>query len=235
MIDILNSLDADLLLFFNGLHSGFFDRFMVLASSRWVWLPMYCGLFMILLRITSPKMTLLYSVGLFFAIALTDQTCATLIRPAIERMRPSNPDNPLSALVHIVDGYRGGRYGFPSCHGANSAALLVFMGCVMRRRLYVWVLASWALLHVYSRIYLGVHYPGDIICGAAIGSVISYSCYRIAAWFDNEPDMQRRDKIGVPVFTVPLGKGRSLPVSAGGAYITIYAGSLAVMLCDAAV
>lgn len=84
-------------------------------------------------------------------------------------MRPSNPDNPLSAAVTVVNGYRGGRYGFPSCHAANTWALTALLIPVLRNRLSTASLILWAVLNCWSRMYLGVHYPGDILAGTAVG------------------------------------------------------------------
>lgn len=96
--------------------------------------------------------------------------CATLIRPEVCRLRPSNPENPLSEMVHIVGGYRGGSYGFPSCHAANSFALASFLILLFANRKLSLFIFAWAVLNSYSRVYLGVHYPGDLLVGAIIGT-----------------------------------------------------------------
>ena len=107
------------------------------------------------------------------AIALTitfaDQVCAGLIRPVVERLRPANPENPISDLVHVVNNYRGGRYGFPSCHASNSFGLAFFLVFLFRKQWLSLFILLWATLNCYTRIYLGVHYPGDLIVGAVIG------------------------------------------------------------------
>ena len=82
-----------------------------------------------------------------------------------------NLDNPLSAMVHVVDGYRGGSYGFPSCHAANSFAFAAAVALIVRSRRCSLFVFGWAVLNSYSRIYLGVHYPGDLFCGAVIGII----------------------------------------------------------------
>ena len=83
---------------------------------------------------------------------------------------PSNPENPLSEMVHIVGGYRGGSYGFPSCHAANSFALASFLILLFANRKLSLFIFAWAVLNSYSRVYLGVHYPGDLLVGAIIGT-----------------------------------------------------------------
>lgn len=108
-------------------------------------------------------------------ILLADKLCNNLLRPMIGRLRPACLDNPLSRWIHIVNEYRGGRNGFPSCHAANSFALAVYLIRTMRWRGYAMAaILVWAALIAYTRIYLGVHYPGDVIVGGLIGSAIAY-------------------------------------------------------------
>jgi undecaprenyl-diphosphatase len=84
-------------------------------------------------------------------------------------MRPANPDNPLSVFIHTVNDYHGGSYGFPSSHAANTAGLTCFCVFVLRRRWLSWVMVGWMVLVCYSRMYLGVHYPSDILAGWLLG------------------------------------------------------------------
>lgn len=114
---------------------------------------------------------------LIVAVGCTDYLCASIIRPAVQQLRPTNPDNPVSAMLHIVRGYIGGKYGFPSCHAANSFAIAVFSTLWFQRKWMAVVLVAWALLECYTRLYLGVHYPSDIVFGMAIGSLIAYIVY----------------------------------------------------------
>lgn len=204
MIEYLNQLDASVLLFFNGMHSPFFDKFMMLCTGRFIWIPMYATILFILLKSFKPKLVLLYIVAIALAITLTDQTCASIIRPIVERMRPSNPGNPLSEYVHLVNGYRGGSYGFPSCHAANSFALAVFIGCLVRRWRLTTFIFGWAILNSYSRLYLGVHYPGDLLIGAAVGSLFGYFCYRVARLFNTESGGTVTKGYRTPLFTLNI-------------------------------
>lgn len=204
MIEYLNQLDSTVFLFFNGMHAPFFDKFMMLCTGRFIWIPMYATILFILFKTFKPKMVLVYVAAIVLAITLTDQTCATVIRPIVERLRPSNPDNPLSAYAHLVNGYRGGAYGFPSCHSANSFALAVFMGCLIGRRRFSMFIFGWAILNSYSRLYLGVHYPGDLLVGAVIGSAYGYGCYMFTKLFNSERTNAVLPRFHTPIFTLNL-------------------------------
>ena len=173
----LSDIDARLLLIVNGAHSPFFDSVMWCISGRWIWVPFYAVLAYLLFRRMSWKRASICLVTIGLIILAADQTCATLIRPEIGRLRPANLNNPLSSFVHVVNGYRGGKYGFPSCHAANTFALAVFMSLVIRHKWFTVMMFSWAFVVSYSRMYLGVHYFGDLFCGATIGSLFAVLFY----------------------------------------------------------
>lgn len=173
----LSDIDARLLLIVNGAHSPFFDSVMWCISGRWIWVPFCAVLAYLLFRRMSWKRASICLVTIGLIILAADQTCATLIRPEIGRLRPANLNNPLSSFVHVVNGYRGGRYGFPSCHAANTFALAVFMSLVIRHKWFTVMMFSWAFIVSYSRMYLGVHYFGDLFCGATIGSLFAVLFY----------------------------------------------------------
>lgn len=180
MLQYLSELDTQIFLAINGFHFPAIDQFMKLISSRLIWVPLYAAILVLLFHRYGWKAALIVTAGAIVAVTLADQTCATLIRPMVERLRPSHPDNTLPGIVHLVDGYRGGRYGFPSCHAANTFALATFLSLMFRqRRLMIITLFVWALLNCWSRMYLGVHYPGDLLTGAVIGSVAGYISYHI--------------------------------------------------------
>lgn len=180
MLDFLIDLDTQILLFFNSLHSTFFDYFMMAFTGKAIWIPMYASIIYILFRRFEWKTALCYTLSIPIVILCVDQLCATLIRPLAERLRPTNLENPISAFIHIVDGYRGGRYGFPSCHAANSFALATFLSFLFAKRRFIIFIFIWAFITSYSRMYLGVHYPGDLLVGSIIGCTIGYLIYAIA-------------------------------------------------------
>lgn len=119
-IQQLEHIDMQIFLFFNGFHSDFWDYFMLIFSDRFVWVPFYASFLFVMVRNFPVKVVLTTLIVITLIIALCDQTASGLLKPMIGRMRPSNPDNPISPMVHIVQGYRGGAYGFPSSHAANA-------------------------------------------------------------------------------------------------------------------
>lgn len=180
MIEFLLNLDENIFLFFNQIHAPFWDAAMYMFSGRFIWVPMYVAIFIGFLKGFPPRVAMIWVVAVALTIVLCDQTCATYIRPYFERLRPSNLENPLSEFVHVVREYRGGRYGFPSCHAANSFGLatilaLVWPGTRLRYGIFIW-----AFINSYSRIYLGVHYPGDLLVGGIIGVIFGFIVYAAA-------------------------------------------------------
>lgn len=178
-MEFLQQLDTQIFLFLNSLNIPAADHFVKLFSTREVWLPMYFMLLVITMKAYGWRRAAVIVAGVAILIALADQTCSTLIRPLVGRLRPSNPLNPISSMVHIVEGYRGGPHGFPSCHAANSVALAVYMCLLFKSQRFRITICSWAILNAYSRIYLGVHYPGDLLVGAAIGAGFAVIIYHL--------------------------------------------------------
>ena len=179
-MDLINSflaLDKELLLFINDLHSPFGDVVMWQVSHKFFWIPFYIFLLFLAYKRLGPGKCLLFIVLLTLAIIAADQLASSVIRPHVGRLRPSSPLNPLSDTIHLVNGYRGRSFGFPSCHAANTFALVVFLANILKSNRISAVLLIWAMLVAYSRIYLGVHYPSDILAGAFLGIVVGYNFY----------------------------------------------------------
>ncbi len=179
LLQYLNQVDTDVFLYLNGFHNQYWDYFMSMYSSRFVWVPFYASFLYVMLRNFHYKVTLSSLFIIIIIIAICDQTASGLLKPMVERMRPSNLDNPISARVHIVFDYRGGKYGFPSSHAANAWSMAFFAMYLVRRSKLTIFLAAWALLMSYSRIYLGVHYPGDLLVGTLIGFVTATASYYV--------------------------------------------------------
>ena len=171
MMEFLKSLDTDLFLALNGWHNSFFDPIMYWLSDKLIWIPMY--LFIIFLIFRKYKMqgvlTLLFIAA---TIALCDQTASGLLKNTVQRLRPSH-DPAIMNLVHLSKAGAGGLYGFASSHAANVFGLATFLWLVFDdkfKMLKYWMFI-WAAMVAYSRIYNGVHYPGDVIAGIVIGMI----------------------------------------------------------------
>ena len=171
---MLKQLDTDLLLRLNGWHNSFLDVLFYWMTHLWFWLPLLALLLWLLWRHYRKQ---LYLILAFFAlsIVLSDQI-SLFIKNKVQRPRPTH-NVEISDKLHLHqykngEVYRGGQYGFVSSHAANSFAVMVLFLYFFKptnRRLR-WIFPSWAVLFCYTRIYLGVHYPSDIICGALTGT-----------------------------------------------------------------
>jgi len=179
MIEALQNIDTQVFLALNSLRCEALDDFARGFSGQWIWVPMYAMMAWMMLRRYGWRAGVWLVVATAIAVGCSDFVCASVIRPFVQRLRPANPDNPLSEMVNIVGGYRGGRYGFPSCHAANTMALAVATSLLMKERLYTVFVFAWTILQCYSRIYLGVHYPGDLLAGALVGTFFGVSSYLI--------------------------------------------------------
>lgn len=165
-------MDTQLFLFLNGLHADWLDPVMVVITEMWPWIPLYLLLLFLVFK-QYGKRGWWILLGVCVVILCSDQLSAHVCKPLFQRLRPCfNPE--LEGLVHLPNGLPGGRFGFVSSHAANTFAVASFLTGVLWRhyRWIGWVLYGWAFLSSYSRIYVGVHYPGDIVAGAALGILI---------------------------------------------------------------
>lgn len=180
MLETLINWDTDLFLFLNGIHSPFWDRVMWMISGKLIWVPLYLFILGWIVRKFRWK-TLALIVFIALLITLSDQLSVHLFKEVFQRLRPCH-DPRIADLVHIINGKCGGSFGFVSSHAANSFAIASFTLLLLNNRLYSGLIIFWATVVSYSRVYLGVHFPGDIIGGAILGMVIGfilYKCYRI--------------------------------------------------------
>ena len=182
MIEYLNGIDADALLAVNGLHDMFQDAFWWMVTAKWSSLLLVLALAWILLH-QNRRHALLVLAMLVLSILVADQVSSGLIKHLVERLRPTH-DPSLESMVHVINGYRGGLYGFVSCHAANSFAVATLLALVMRHRVVTLSMFTWALLQCYSRVYLGVHYPGDILGGIIVGVLAGWLVWQLMRWIE---------------------------------------------------
>ncbi len=177
MLQQLIEWDKSLFLLLNNTHTLFWDNFMWLYSDKLTWIPLIVSLLIVLFRKNWREATLVVLV-LALTIILCDQFASSFCKPYFARFRPAR-DPEFSQFVEIVNGYRGGRYGFISSHAANSFGAIVLLSLIFRNRLFFYTGMVWATVNSYSRIYLGVHYPGDILAGALSGIIIALIIYKV--------------------------------------------------------
>ena len=176
MIEWLENLDRELFLFFNGLHTDTLDFLMWHISGKWEWIPLYAFLLYLLVK-KYGKSVWVILLGVALLVTLADQISVKVFKEGFERWRPCH-NLGLKDVVHLVNNKCGGRFGFVSSHAANSFALATFIGMLLNRKT-LYALLLWAAVVSYSRIYLGVHYPSDVVGGALLGMVIATLLYKI--------------------------------------------------------
>ena len=167
MIRFLNQLDTGIFLFLNSLHSPFWDKVMWFVSGRIEWIPLYLIMAgWVVYRFRWRAIAIIIFV--IILIIASDLTSVRLFKEIFHRPRPcKNID--IQHLVHLVNDYCSGKYGFVSSHAANTFALASFTSLLFRNKIYSWFIFFWAIIVSYSRIYLGVHYPGDVLGGLLLG------------------------------------------------------------------
>ena len=164
------NLDFDIILWINGHYAAWADAIMWTISRSNTWIPLYVLLVgLIAWRYRNWKAVLLILVGFGIAVGLSDWTCSGLLKPLVCRLRPTR--EPALDPLHLVNGYIGGRYGFCSSHAANTMACALLFSLLFRNKIATVGLMTWVALNCYSRMYLGAHYPSDIMVGLLIGSL----------------------------------------------------------------
>ncbi|MDH6355555.1 undecaprenyl-diphosphatase [Dysgonomonas sp. PH5-45] len=169
-------LERELFLWLNSAHNDFWDIFMTLYSGKLIWIPLSITLFFTLIYKVKWKEAVFTIIFITLLILLCDQISSGVIKPFFSRFRPTHhPD--FKSFVTIVDGYRGGRYGFISAHATNGFGVATFLSLLFRNKALSVSLYAWALITCYSRIYLGVHFITDIIGGIILGIALAFGVY----------------------------------------------------------
>ena len=174
----LIDIDKQMMLALNGSDSLYMDGVMKIYTSTAVWIPVALVLLFIVLKNNSPRAALLSVLAVVLTIVATDQMSSHLIKPFVARLRPCN-DPTIMHLIDTVNGYRSGGYSFTSSHACNSFGIFAIVALLIRHRGLSLSMLLWASINSFSRIYLGVHYPGDILCGAILGAAIGLLIYLV--------------------------------------------------------
>ena len=181
-------MDTELLLAINGWHAPWADRLMWIISAKATWIPLYVLLIGLLVwRYSKPAMThvkwlpkvpacVVMIVVIAMAVGAADFIASGILKDWVARPRPTRVPE-LEGVLHLVNGYRSGQYGFVSSHAANTMAVALLFSLIWRKKITTCGLMLWVAANCYSRMYLGVHYPLDILGGLMVGILVAVGAY----------------------------------------------------------
>lgn len=171
--------DKTLLMVFNGSHCPFVDRLAVTLTCGYMWIPLYIALLLLVINNHKTVVQISLVIGMaLLAIVLSEGMADLIVKPLVARLRPIH-DTLMQDRVQVVNNYRVEGYSFFSAHASNTMAVAVFFSLLVKDRLFACTLITWALVNCWTRLYLGVHYPSDIIVGVVWGSVSGLFAYTI--------------------------------------------------------
>ena len=181
MLQTVLDWDKELFLYLNGMGSPSWDGFWLIITNKWTSVPLYLGLLAMSLHSFGAKRTLIVLLTVALLVTTTDQL-ANFFKYGLGRLRPCHEPG-ISEAMRLVQAYCGGKFSFYSGHASNSAGLAVFFTSLLNTRYkgLGTLLVLWALLVSYSRIYIGVHYPLDVLTGLATGFLMGWLFTRLYA------------------------------------------------------
>jgi undecaprenyl-diphosphatase len=175
MLESLDEIDKTIFLFLNGLHQDWLDPIMQFITGTVSWIPFYI-LILVFLFWKFKKYAFIILIAIALSITAADQFTSSFMKPTFQRLRPCY-DEQISHQVYNYVGC-GGQFGFASSHAANTFALAMILWIACRgmneRRKIAYLMFSWASLVTYSRIYVGVHYLGDVLVGGIVGIILAF-------------------------------------------------------------
>ena len=174
------NIDTYILLWINGHHAEWLDQIMWWVSQSITWIPLYILMvtWVVWKHRCDWKKILLILLAFALAVGLSDFITSGIIKPAVQRLRPTHTPG-LASLLHIVNGYTGGKYGFCSSHAANTMACALLFAYLYKNKIATAALMLWVAINCYSRIYLGVHFPSDIIVGLIVGALLASAAFAL--------------------------------------------------------
>lgn len=175
----LTDIDRSILAFFNGSDSLFVDNLAVILTSGLTWIPLYLSLLYVVIKNNETMKQIMLVIGcVILSIVLSDGMADFIAKPMFERLRPSN-DPLIKYTVNVVEGIRGNSYSFFSAHASNTFCIAMFFSLLVRNKVFVVTMVSWSLINCWTRMYLGLHYPSDILVGLIWGGVSGSLAYYI--------------------------------------------------------
>ena len=178
-------LDKDILLLFNGSDSLFADGVIMALTSGWLWIPLYLSLFYIIVKNNETMTQIMLAVGgAVLCVLVADGVTDGIVKPLVGRLRPCNEPT-LKYIIDTVPGLFDKNFSFFSAHAANICALSTFFSLLIRDWRLMIGLGFWSAVSCYTRLYLGMHYPSDILVGILFGLFVGYFSYRVYIYFYN--------------------------------------------------
>ena len=188
MFERLIHIDTEILLAINGWHAPWADTLMWIISAKTTWIPLYVLLIgMLVWRYRQPASTpikwlqkvpacVMMIVVIGLAVGAADFIASGILKELVARPRPTRVPE-LEGVLHLVNDYRSGQYGFVSSHAANTMAVALLFSLIWRNKIATFGLMLWVAANCYSRMYLGVHYPTDILGGLMVGALVAVVVY----------------------------------------------------------